>query len=164
MKHIAIFENFTSFSDFQSIEKGQNVKYLGTSYEVINNDGYILELKDEEGKIVKVNYNMFKDKGYLPKYESASEITFKFTSRNGRDLLVTVQGGRITNIDNKTGIRFPFSEGQTYNRSIETWACNNNFKIDGKNPCPDKKVFGIKTKDIPKGHELRMLYPSKFRD
>ena len=81
MKHIAIFENFTSFSDFQSIEKGQSVKYLGTSYDVVNNDGYILELKDEEGKIIKVNYNMFKDKGYLPKYESASEITFKFTSR-----------------------------------------------------------------------------------
>jgi len=81
MKHIAIFENFTSFSDFQYIKKGQNVKYLGTSYEVINNDGYILELKDEEGKIVKVNYNMFKNKGYLPKYESASEITYSLNDK-----------------------------------------------------------------------------------
>lgn len=164
MKHIALFENFTSLDDFQNIEVGQQLKYLGTSYEVVSNDGFILELKDEDGEVIEVNYNMFKNKGYLPKYEAAGEITFKFTARNGRDILVTVQGGRITNVDNKTGIRFPFSEGQTYNRSIETWACNNNFKIDGKNPCPDKKVFGIKTKDIPKGHELRMLYPSKFRD
>jgi hypothetical protein len=52
---------------------------------------------------------------------------------------------------------------EQYTRSIETWACNNGFKIDGKDPCPEKKIFGIRAKDIPQGHELRMLFPNKFR-
>jgi hypothetical protein len=31
-------------------------------------------------------------------------------------------------------------------------------------PCPEEKIFGIRKKDIPQGHELRMLYPHKFRN
>lgn len=85
------------------------------------------------------------------------------TSRQGRDINITLLGGRIDTIDNESGVNFPFSVGQQYTRSIETWACNNGFKMDGKDPCPEKKVFGIRTKDIPQGHELRMLFPSKFR-
>lgn len=85
------------------------------------------------------------------------------TSRQGRDILVKVIGGRITSIENNSGVRFPYSVGQQWNRSIETWACNNGFKIDGEDPCPEEKIFGIRKKDIPMGHELRMLYPSKFR-
>lgn len=85
------------------------------------------------------------------------------TSRQGRDILVKVIGGRITSIENNSGVRFPYSIGQHWNRSIETWACNNGFKIDGEDPCPEEKIFGIRKKDIPMGHELRMMYPSKFR-
>jgi hypothetical protein len=48
-------------------------------------------------------------------------------------------------------------------RNIETWASNNNFLIDGKDVGPEKKVMGIKVSDIPQGHELRTMYPSKFR-
>ena len=85
------------------------------------------------------------------------------TSRQNRDINITLLGGRIGTIDNESGVNFPFSVGQQYTRSIETWACNNGFKMDGKHPCPDQKVVGIRTKDIPQGHELRMLFPSKFR-
>lgn len=85
------------------------------------------------------------------------------TSRQGRDILAKVIGGRITSIENNSGVRFPYSIGQHWNRNIETWACNNGFKIDGEDPCPEEKIFGIRKKDIPMGHELRMLYPSKFR-
>lgn len=85
------------------------------------------------------------------------------TSRQGRDILVKVIGGRITSIENNSGVRFHYSIGQHWNRSIETWACNNGFKIDGEDPCPEEKIFGIRKKDIPMGHELRMMYPSKFR-
>jgi hypothetical protein len=85
------------------------------------------------------------------------------TSRQGRDILVKVMGGKITSIENNSGIRFPYSIGQHWNRSIETWACTNKFKIDGEDPCPEEKIFGIRKKDIPMGHELRMMYPSKFR-
>ena len=35
--------------------------------------------------------------------------------------------------------------------------------MDGKDMCPEEKIFGMRTKDIPKGHELRSLYPNKFR-
>jgi hypothetical protein len=85
------------------------------------------------------------------------------TSRQGRDILVKVMGGKIASIENNSGIRFPYSIGQHWNRSIETWACTNKFKIDGEDPCPEEKIFGIRKKDIPMGHELRMMYPSKFR-
>jgi len=97
-------------------------------------------------------------------YENfSSEKEIEFTSRQRRKIIVKVQGGRIKDIDNQSGVRFPFHVGQQINRSIETWACNNNFQMDGNDPCPEKKVFGIKAKDIPKGHELRKIYPSKFR-
>jgi hypothetical protein len=72
--------------------------------------------------------------------------------------------GRIKEIENETGIRFPFSVGQILNRNVEVWACNNNFLMDGKDMCPEEKVFGIRKKDIPQGHELRMMFPGKFRN
>jgi hypothetical protein len=87
-----------------------------------------------------------------------------FTSKQGREILLTVRGGRISEIKNDAEIRFPFSIGQTYTRSIESWACNNQFKIDGNDPCPEEKIFGIRKKDIPQGHPLRLAYPHKFRD
>jgi hypothetical protein len=71
--------------------------------------------------------------------------------------------GRITRIENEMNIRFPFNVGQILNRGVETWACNNNFLIDGKDTCPEEKVMGIKVSDIPQGHQLRYLYPHKFR-
>jgi hypothetical protein len=85
------------------------------------------------------------------------------TSRQGRDILVKVLDGKIASVENNSGIRFPYNIGQHWNRSIETWACTNKFKIDGEDPCPEEKIFGIRKKDIPMGHELRMMYPSKFR-
>jgi hypothetical protein len=85
-------------------------------------------------------------------------------TRSGRTITVTLKGGRIETIDNKAMMRFPFSVGQPYTRSIETWACNNGFTINDEDPCPEEKIFGIRKKDIPKGHELRLMFPSKFRD
>lgn len=101
----------------------------------------------------------------LELYESFSrEREVVLTSRQGRTIKFTVLGGRIKDLVNDSGQRFPFSAGQQYTRSIETWACNNHFKLNGEDPCPEEKIFGIRKKDIPKGHELRMLYPHKFRD
>lgn len=36
---------------------------------------------------------------------------------------------------------------------------NNKPKVDNNN----SKLFGIKLKDIPKGHPLRFIYPNKFK-
>lgn len=95
---------------------------------------------------------------YLPEREIV------FTSSRNRNISFSVfktPDGRITRIEN-CNIRFPFKVGQILNRSVETWACNNNFLIDGKDVCPEKKIFGVRTKDVPKGHEWRSIYPNKF--
>lgn len=86
------------------------------------------------------------------------------TSRQGREIRVSVEGGRITSIDNQSGIRFPYVVGQPLNQGIKTWACNNGFKIDGEDPCPEKKIFGVRVSDVPQGHEWRTIFPNKFRD
>jgi hypothetical protein len=101
----------------------------------------------------------------LELYETFSrEKITTLTSRQGKDIIVTSLGARIQSIDNKTWVNFPFSVVQTLTSSIETWACNNGFTMDGKSPCPEEKIFGIRKKDIPQGHELRMLFPGIFRD
>ncbi len=100
---------------------------------------------------------------HIQLFESFHERKHTFTSRQGRNIVITVLGGRISNIVNDAGVNFPFSVGQGYTRSIETWACNNKFKMDGQDPCPEEKIFGIRKKDIPQGHELRMMFPHKFR-
>lgn len=95
-------------------------------------------------------------------YSDAESITL--TSRQGRDIVFTVIGGRIDSIDNNSGVNFPYSIGQQYNVGMKTWACNRGFKWNGEDPCPEEKIFGIRKKDIPQGHELRMLFPNKFRN
>lgn len=100
---------------------------------------------------------------HLLEFASFGQRVVKLTSRQGRDIEVTLQGHAIKDIVNGAGINFPFSPGQSWTRTVETWACNNGFKIDGKDPCPEEKIFGIRKKDIPQGHELRMLFPHKFR-
>ena len=93
-----------------------------------------------------------------------SEKEMVLTSRQHREIKISIQGGRITSIDNQSGVRFPWQVGQPANQGINTWACNNGFKIDGEDPCPEKKIFGVRTKDVPQGHEWRMIFPNKFRD
>ena len=98
-------------------------------------------------------------------YESYSDgEDIILTSRQGRDITFTIKGGRIESIENNTGIGFPYSVGQTANAGMKTWACNNGFKWNGEDPCPEEKIFGIRKKDIPHGHELRLLFPHKFKN
>jgi hypothetical protein len=45
----------------ESHKPGDKVKYMGTSHTVVSEDEYIITLKrDEDGKIIKLNYNQFK--------------------------------------------------------------------------------------------------------
>jgi hypothetical protein len=101
-------------------------------------------------------------------YESFRQTRITLTSRQGRTIAFDVVNGTIANIDNQSGVNFPYVNNSPYRRNIETWACNHGFKWregngPDRDPCPEKKVFGIKTSDIPKGHELRRIYPGKFR-
>jgi hypothetical protein len=104
---------------------------------------------------------------HLQIYENYhSERIIKFSSKRGRtgeDIIIKVEGGRIKEVENIRNLKFPFNIGQPYNMSIKTWACNNGYNMDGQDPCPEQKIFGIRTKDIPQGHELRMMFPHKFK-
>lgn len=86
------------------------------------------------------------------------------TSRHKRKITITVDHGIIKSIVNESGIRFPFSVGQLYNRSIETWSERNDFLFNGEDlEKKNRKVCGVRIKDVPKGHVLRLIYPEKFR-
>ena len=103
---------------------------------------------------------------HLRKFNESIETEIIIKGKRNPNLVIIVKktrDGRITSIENNTHIRFPFNVGQILNRTLEIWACNNNFTVDGKDTCPEKKVFGMKAKDIPMGHELRSIYPNKFK-
>lgn len=105
---------------------------------------------------------------HIKLFESYFDREITLTSRSGRSILFKVVGGKISGIDNRSGMNFPFSENQPYNRNVETWACNNGFmwkegNSPEKDPCPEKKIFGVKISDVPKGHEWRRIFPNKFR-
>lgn len=57
---------------------------------------------------------------------------------------------------------FEIFQKKKYSKGGE-WVCNNNFLVDGEDTCPDKRIFGMRAKDIPAGHEIRMMYPNKFK-
>lgn len=105
------------------------------------------------------------DPEIYPTTESIYEREVVFTNKRNPRLVITIRknpDGRITEIENETDMRFPFSVGQILNRTAEVWACNNNFLMDGKDTCPEKKIFGVKAKDVPQGHEWRHIFPHKF--
>lgn len=77
--------------------------------------------------------------------------------------VITYPNAQIKEIINPKNIRFPYVIGQILNMGHMTWACANGFLVNGKKPCGSEKIFGIRVEDIPPGHELRMLYPHKFR-
>lgn len=87
------------------------------------------------------------------------------TARNGKTIEITAEHGKIAEIDNNTGMKFPFWTGQLVTIFMKQWACRNGFKWNGKDPCDpgEKKIFGVKAKHVPKGHEWRQIFPHKFR-
>ena len=88
------------------------------------------------------------------------------TSRQGRKIFIKMTHGKIEEIDNESGVIFPFVTGQPFTVFMKGWACRNGFKWNGNDPCDqgEKKIFGVKTKHVPKGHEWRQIFPGKFRD
>jgi hypothetical protein len=110
-------------------------------------------------------------KRYIQLFESwQREETIVMTSRMGRDISLTIRHGKIEEIENNSGIIFPFVTGQPLQIPfIKGWARRNGFKWNGEDACqpgmkPEKKIFGVRTKDVPKGHEWRHIFPGKFKD
>ena len=51
--------------DFKKIKKGAKIKYMGGSVVVVNNNGYVITLKYEDGKTVTVNKAQFDHGGMI---------------------------------------------------------------------------------------------------
>ena len=57
--------------DFKKIKKGSEVLYMGGVAKVIDNDGYVLILKDEDGKVITVNKGQFDHGGRISEVASS---------------------------------------------------------------------------------------------
>ena len=175
------------------IEKKVNKTYKGgpysfnyqndwdVEYEIDENYPIILSVKisgkdidldifsdDELSEISEKAYQDFIENNSenLAKNGSILEKTYIFTHKNNPRMEIVVKllpNMKIVDIDNDKGIRFPYSVGQILNMGHKTWACNNNYLVNGVDVCPEKKVFGIKVSDIPQNHPLRHIYPGKFK-
>lgn len=89
-----------------------------------------------------------------------------FSKKVNPQVTITVKtypNGQITDIENEYEVRFPYSVGQVLNMGHRTWACSNGYMVNDEDPCGEKKIFGMRASDIPPGHELRTLFPHKFR-
>jgi hypothetical protein len=72
MKYFKTYEAFKKdymnkidLKDFKKIKKGSKVLYMGSRVEVLNNNGYVLKLKGEDGKTFTVNKAMFDHGGMI---------------------------------------------------------------------------------------------------
>ena len=138
------------------IEKGYPSEwYLETILQLLKDNGIDTSSIDEG----EVNVESTTNEEFCK-----NEIIFTGKRNPRLNIIVKISPDRrISEIENKTGIRFPFVVGQPLGRNIEVWACNNNFLMDGQDTCPEKKIFGVRASDVPKGHEWRHIFPNKFK-
>ena len=138
-------------------------------FKYLRNNGYL----DRLGKVISKSFdkNLSLDETNIT--EANHDIDPRhlrkviFKSKRRPEMIIVVSktlDGRIVDIENKFNINFPFKVGQILNRNHETWACNNHYFVNDKDTCPEEKVFGIRKSDIPQGHELRMMFPGKFKN
>ena len=72
MKNLLTLEKFTKqyqqkidVKDFKKIKKGSKILYMGGQVEVMDNNGYVLKLKGEDGKTFTVNKSQFDHGGMI---------------------------------------------------------------------------------------------------
>tara|TARA_R110000772_G_scaffold249428_1_gene363635 strand:- start:200 stop:1021 length:822 start_codon:yes stop_codon:yes gene_type:complete len=80
MKYIKLFEAFKKeymkkidLKDFKKIKKGTKLTYMGGPAEVMDNNGYVLTLKGDNGKTFTVNKAQFDHGGFI-KESAVTEI------------------------------------------------------------------------------------------
>ena len=78
MKYIKLFEEFTKnymkkidLKDFKKIKKGAKLMYMGSKVEVLDNDGYVLKLKGEDGRVFMANKSQFDHSGMIGEIKSS---------------------------------------------------------------------------------------------
>lgn len=141
------FNNFKEAFDFmtkvaflaehQGHHPNWNNKYNIVTIELTTHDeGNIVTSKDiklANSIDLIIRKNMKHLKSFNESYEEKKTI-LKNKKTNQVIMLKKAPDGKITSIVNRTGIRFPFQIGQTLNQSINTWAHNNDFLINGEEP------------------------------
>lgn len=144
-------------------KKNINEHYVDTSW---SRDGLEPNFQDNLYPLTFPNQNMMMPGTPAKLEENNGDRTIVFTKEINPVIKITIKvgrDGRISNIENEHGIRFPYVKGQPFNRGLETWASVNGFLMDGKKTGPEKKVFGVKVSDYPQGHPVRLMYPGKFK-
>ena len=142
-----------------ALEEGGEYSIENLVFKYLRNNGYLDKLKNVMTKSFDKELSL--DEDIDPKHIR----TVIFKNKRNPDAKIVVKitpDGRIQSIENNANVNFMFKEGQILNRNHETWTCNNNFMVNDKDTCPEEKIFGIRKKDIPMGHELRRMYLGKF--
>ena len=155
------FYAFIIFCEGEQEKCKANGKIIKELFDLVKS---VYENDKEARRIEHIKVNMNDQADLIDESIHEREVVFT-NKRNPRLKIIVTKSpdGRIVNIENGTGMRFPFSVGQILNRTAEVWACNNNFLMDGKDTCPEKKIFGVRAKDVPQGHEWRHIFPHKFK-
>ena len=80
MRYFKTYEGFKKdymkkidLKDFKKIKKGTKLMYMGGKVEVLDNNGYVLKLKGEDGRTFTVNKSQF-DHGGMTMRESINEL------------------------------------------------------------------------------------------
>ena len=76
MKHLQTYESFKKTygekinqSKFKDIPVGKRLVYMGSFYTVVANDGYVLDLKGDDGDLLTVNLGQFNRAGQINEKE-----------------------------------------------------------------------------------------------
>jgi hypothetical protein len=67
------YGNKIDLKDFKKIKKGSKIQYMGGPVEVVDNNGFVLKLKGEDGKITTVNKNQFDHGGRISEVASSTD-------------------------------------------------------------------------------------------
>jgi hypothetical protein len=67
------YMNKIDLKDFKKIKKGSVIQYMGSGVEVIDNNGYVLKLKDKDGKVITVNKSQFDHGGRISEVASSTD-------------------------------------------------------------------------------------------
>ena len=67
------YMNKIDLKDFKKIKKGSKIQYMGGGVEVIDNNGYVLKLKDKDGKVITVNKSQFDHGGRISEVASSTD-------------------------------------------------------------------------------------------
>ena len=102
MKYIKLFEKFTKdymkkidLKDFKKIKKGSKILYMGGQVEVLDNNGYVLKLKGEDGKTFTVNKSQFDHGGMIKEVSDGKKKKKK--KEFHPDMMYEAKGKKVIN-------------------------------------------------------------------